>query len=347
MRALMYACVGLWAWARLSLPIAPLLIDWSRYGPELAAASSRWLGAPVKIGGGITVELLPRMVVTLSAVTVGGSGKDSILSARLGRLKPTLSSFLLGRLDVQSITLVEPALALDAFRDRAWPDWPAGLAQIDFDNGRIVETAAGVTRARLQHLAGSINAGTAQGAIEFDVRAGAAGAATALKGIIGRAVNGPTGVALNLAGNAGSARFTGTVDAAAGQPRLSGRLSLSASDAAGLLRPLVQLTGFGGDALDALAAPLTLNAAVTAGGGMVDLAGIQAELAGVAIDGRLKASSGAVPTLDAVLRITHLEAPPLIERWRALATGGRFRPPPGIAGTPQLHPGHTGSAARP
>src|SRR3954452_24675384 len=99
MRWLAYACLAALVAALLALPIAPLLIDWSRYRPEIALAAGQWLGRQVEVKGGVTVELVPRAVVTLSGVSIGNAGTP-LLGARLVRLYPLVSSLLAGRLEI-------------------------------------------------------------------------------------------------------------------------------------------------------------------------------------------------------------------------------------------------------
>jgi hypothetical protein len=331
MRWLAYACLAALVAAVAALPIAPLLIDWSRYRPEIAQAASQWLGRGIEVKGGVTVELLPRAVVTLSGVSLGGDGGGPPVAARLVRLHPLVSSLIVGRLEIQSLTLVEPAVELRALSGAGWFAWPAGLAEIAIENGRVL--AAGGSPPVAERLSGSLSVTSPSGTLDVALAGSAGEAPLSLRASIARSETNLSGLALSIAAAGGTARFTGSFDRN-DSPAVSGRVSVQAEDAGRFLGPLIRL--WGRDPRLAPAGALSLSAQLKADMGTLELTGVQAEIAGVDIDGRIRAGWGPSPSLDAALRIPRLELAPLLDAWRQFTRAGPFALPRELAGSLDL-----------
>jgi hypothetical protein len=92
--------------------IVPAMLDWNRYRTEIADFAAAELGRPVSIGGGITLKLLPRALLTAADVTFPDQGDG--VSARLHalRLEVAILPLLRGRLVVRDLVLGAPALTL-------------------------------------------------------------------------------------------------------------------------------------------------------------------------------------------------------------------------------------------
>ncbi|MBI1779214.1 MAG: hypothetical protein HYR63_28095 [Proteobacteria bacterium] len=335
MRASFYACIAALALALATVLVLPFAVDWNRFRPALADAGSHWLGQPVRITGGVTIEFLPAPVISFSAVAIGASEENPLLTARLVRLKPVVAALLGGSFEMSSVTLIEPSLAVGGLAHGLAPNWPAGLARVAVEGGMIL-AAAKTGRPRAEKLAGAVVRDAPLGSFELVFTATVGDSAAELKGTLAPGEAGAAGLALRLATAAGNARFSGTLADGTGTPALSGRLALAASDPERFLGTLARLGGFEESAFAFLPKPFSMDAALHTLGDTVELAQLQAELAGVDIDGSLKASFGAAPSLDASIRITHLELEPLIDGWRRMARNGRFQLPRGLGANLEL-----------
>ncbi len=92
--------------------IVPATLDWNRYRNAIAGFAAAELGRPVSIGGGVTLRLLPRAILTAADVTFPDQGDG--VSARLHalRLEVSIWPLLRGRLVVRDLVLGEPVLRL-------------------------------------------------------------------------------------------------------------------------------------------------------------------------------------------------------------------------------------------
>lgn len=66
--------------------VGPWLVDWNAHKPRIEAEASRLFGTPVRIGGDLTIRLLPTIRVDARAVTVGTDRGG----ARIGRIRGEL-----------------------------------------------------------------------------------------------------------------------------------------------------------------------------------------------------------------------------------------------------------------
>lgn len=106
---------GLWA--------LPSLLDWNRYRDSIAALATSGVGRPVRIGGAVTLHLLPQPILTASGIAVDDIGDGVVLTARELRLRVGLGPLLAGNVDARDLTLRGVDLRLP------WPPAPGALAQ--------------------------------------------------------------------------------------------------------------------------------------------------------------------------------------------------------------------------
>ena len=121
--------------------LVPGMLDWSRYRQGIAALAAQRLGRPVRIGGAITLHLLPQPILTASDVSVDDAGDGVGLRARALRLRVALGPLLAGNVDTRELTLQgaevrlpwpPPAGALG----QRFPSWVTGL-QARIEEGRL------------------------------------------------------------------------------------------------------------------------------------------------------------------------------------------------------------------
>lgn len=119
-RIIVLALAGLIAVAAAASWLVPGYLDWNRYRGEIEAFASAAIGRPVRIGGAITLHLLPEPTLTAAQLQVEDAGDGAALSARGLQLRVALGPLLAGRLDARSVVLDGPDLRI------AWP-LPPGL----------------------------------------------------------------------------------------------------------------------------------------------------------------------------------------------------------------------------
>jgi hypothetical protein len=92
--------------------ILPATLDWNRYRNAIAGFAADELGRPVRIGGAVTLRLLPRAILTAADVTFPDQGDG--VSARLHalRLEVAIWPLLRGHLVMRDLVLGEPVLRL-------------------------------------------------------------------------------------------------------------------------------------------------------------------------------------------------------------------------------------------
>lgn len=103
--------------------VLPRMLDWNQYRDGIAALATGGLGRPVRIGGTVTLNLLPQPILTASGITVDDTGDGVVLTAQELRLRVALGSLLAGRVDARDLTLRGAELHLP------WPPAPGALAQ--------------------------------------------------------------------------------------------------------------------------------------------------------------------------------------------------------------------------
>ena len=107
--------VGLW--------VVPGLLDWNRYRDSIAALATSALGRPVRIGGDVTLHLLPQPILTASGIAVDDTGDGVVLTADALRLRVALGGLLAGQIEARDLTIQGANLHLP------WPPAPGVLAQ--------------------------------------------------------------------------------------------------------------------------------------------------------------------------------------------------------------------------
>ncbi len=103
--------------------LLPRMLDWNQYRDSIAALATAGLGRPVRIGGDVTLNLLPQPILTASGIEVDDTGDGAVLTAQELRLRVALSPLLAGQVDARDLTLQGADLRLP------WPPSPGALAQ--------------------------------------------------------------------------------------------------------------------------------------------------------------------------------------------------------------------------
>lgn len=126
MRAGRVALIGLAALLAVLVAVlwaVPGLLDWNRYRDSIEALATSGVGRPVRIGGAISLHLLPQPILTASGIAVDDIGDGVVLTAKELRLRVGLGPLLAGNVDARDLTLRGADLRLP------WPPAPGALAQ--------------------------------------------------------------------------------------------------------------------------------------------------------------------------------------------------------------------------
>lgn len=146
-----FALIGLGAVLGLSLLLAAalfLLLDPSVYKSRLERSASQALGLDLSIGGGVAIEVFPRLQLTLDDVHLRRQAR-AIVSARQVRVGIAPSSLFGDELRVETIVLTQPVIAVSRDREGRFdfePDAPPATAEpavqawpeLSLSAGRIV-----------------------------------------------------------------------------------------------------------------------------------------------------------------------------------------------------------------
>ena len=94
--------------------VAPALMDWKAYRPDIEQAASALLGRKISIIGDIDIALLPEPHLHAKKVVAeGGPSEAAQMSAEAVDLTLSLQGLLSGRVEASKLKLVSPFLILD------------------------------------------------------------------------------------------------------------------------------------------------------------------------------------------------------------------------------------------
>ncbi|TVR80557.1 MAG: AsmA family protein [Rhodospirillales bacterium] len=105
--------------------IAPSFVDWNQYRDRITTEAGKATGRDVSIGGDIRLAVLPSPVLVvndLSIANIDGGSEPQMLRLQAAEVNIALWPLLTGRVEVRSVSLVEPDLILEVLADgrRNW-----------------------------------------------------------------------------------------------------------------------------------------------------------------------------------------------------------------------------------
>ena len=134
--------------------VGPPLIDWGYYRAAVEARASGLAGVPVRVGGPITVRLLPTLSLKLSDVEIGEAGSPRNVKAHTVAMEFSLGALMRGEVQARDVAVDGPEImaALDqsghvemfAFSPGFDPD-RFGIEHFTVGNGRLtlIDAASG------------------------------------------------------------------------------------------------------------------------------------------------------------------------------------------------------------
>lgn len=319
--------------------IAPGFIDWGRYRQPILAQATAALGRPVGIDGELHFSVLPSPTLSVKQAWIANiAGSKQPELARVGALdiRVALLPLLTGRVEVSSITLVEPRIALEVLADgtQSWV-FPAlsqagnqadstalRINDIRISNGTaFFSDARSGQMAQLTALNAQLRLDSLVGPFEMKADARLAGplpveTAVQLDATIGRRAAGgafPMRITLSLPENGALAAYQGIFNPTTNTV-LQGEGRLEAEDLAKTLAALSgQPTALGKPL------PIKLRGQLLSDGQSLDVNNLDFSLNGTRGSGAVQFSmQDALPHADIVLALANLD----VDGWMAALGAG-------------------------
>jgi uncharacterized protein involved in outer membrane biogenesis len=332
--------------------IAPDFIDWNRYKGEIRAEARAATGRDLFIDGDLSLSVLP--APSLSARNVrfaniqGGSAPDMVTLKSLD-VRVRFWPLLQGRVEVDSITLVEPVILLERLADGRtnWEMKPrqnkaaasgavgggdsgggAGQAirldDLKIRNGQIIwHDATTGTRESIDNISAQLSAGSLQGPfrVRGDIRL--RGMDMSLEAAVGTLKSGsaaPVSLTMTLPGAEAKLGLSGGLLVIGAPPRFTGKIDASGKD---LRRLIIALSDQKAVTVPAaLAQPFRIRSIIQGSerGGAVD--NIDIEIGGIRAEGGIKANFKGRPRIDTKLRFLRIDLDKLLAATEPAASSG-------------------------
>ena len=117
------------------------VLDWGQYRNTIASLAAERLGRPVRIGGAVTLRLVPQPILQAADVSIDDAGDGFGLHARALRLRVGLASLLTGTVDARELTVEGADVRLP---------WPLPAALLPRWQARSTGLRVRVEQSRLQ-----------------------------------------------------------------------------------------------------------------------------------------------------------------------------------------------------
>jgi len=319
-----------------ALLLGPGFVNWNDHKAEIIAAVRDATGRELAIDGDIGLRILPAPALSVRDVRLAGlPGPEAsdMLTLKALDVRVALAPLISGKIQVTSVRLIQPLLVLEILSD-GQANWhfegTDGNSAAAMEGGGqtspalsldklAIEDAVLIYRDRRTNFEERIeaisldgSAASLQGPFHFTGTASARGLPLGFDVSVDTMADGkPVGIrlGLKLAGDKAEAGFSGRVEALETEPRLSGQLSLSASDVAALQAAVLK----GGAPSPILSQPLQLKASVEASAKQATLNDIDLTFGPLQASGAISASLGEEPSYDLALAIGHLDLDRLLQ----------------------------------
>ena len=352
--------VGLLAAAAL---IVPGLVDWNAYKGDVAAAVEAATGRRLTIKGDLQFTVLPAPRLSVRdarLANMAGASTPEMVRLKSLEVRIRFLPLLKGRIEVESVTLVEPVIELEVLADgRAnWQFAPppqngkkaripgapvpapapsGGVAEsaaaairldsLKITRGTLIYRDAGGTNERIDQMNLEIAARSLMGPFRVKGTLAVQGVPLALQATVGRLREGapsPVSIKLNLTAAEAEAELVGTLAGIGTEPRISGKLRLVGKDL-GRLAAAVGL-GEGGGALPPwLGQPFSLESRVKASAKDLSIGDIVLSFGGMRATGDISAAFGRRIAAKVKLEIIRID----LDRWLAMPERAGGATPPG------------------
>lgn len=310
--------------------VAPSLVDWNGYKPQIADAVREATGRELVIEGDIGLSILPTPTLSVAGVrlrNLEGTHSPDLMRVKALDVEVALRPLLTGTIEVKRLVLIEPFIALEELPDgrRSWdfltspqtsdaPDEPAGdsaftgddgasvtLDDVRIEGGTLIYRFADGVEQRLDKLSLSLSAQSLQGPYQAKGMLAYQGVPATLEASVGRiGLSGrpaPVFLRLGLA-DRGTLALSGTMQDGA-TPRLAGKLELESPD----IFALAATTSGGRVTMPLLRQPGSLRATLSATPQGVALDDMRLALGETRATGAVNVRLEGTPSIDVALEV--------------------------------------------
>jgi len=351
-----------------ALLIAPSFIDWNQYKSEITAQAKAFTGRELAIDGDLRATILPAPAVVVEGLRLANA--DGVGAADMVRLKSVevrvaLGPLLGGRVQVESVTLIDPVVEIEKLEDGRWnfefateqdaaptasapeaapeggsTESPVAL-QLDrllIENGIFVyrDAAAGVEE-RIDGLNARFAVASLEGPFEAEGSLTARGIPLRFDIAVGKVIEWrttPFKASISTERVASRIEVGGTLSGLADEPRFNGKFDIEADNLAGLIQAMADgpLPGIVGQAF-------SVKGAVSASTTAAETEQIEIQFGDAT--GTAKASATYGDDLSAAVEVALNRVD--IDKWMALPPSGAAAAAPAKSDEPA--PAKTGGTA--
>jgi len=106
-----------------ALLIAPSFIDWNQYKGEITAQAKAFTGRALAIDGDLKATILPAPAVVVEGIRLAnaeGAGTADMVRLKSVEVRVALGPLLGGRVQVETVKLVDPVIHIEKLADGRW-----------------------------------------------------------------------------------------------------------------------------------------------------------------------------------------------------------------------------------
>jgi uncharacterized protein involved in outer membrane biogenesis len=373
MKKFLYGLIGLVVVVAAILLVGPGLWDWNGFKPEILARIKAETGRDMAIDGDLSLAVLPSPRLAVDGVRVAnvkGATAPEFARFKSLRVRVRLMPLLSGRIEVESVELIEPVIELERLADGRvnWeigapadaggtgaPDSASGRSPSDgadggsialdrllIRGGRLVYRDAGAgTVEQVTDLNVTASAGSLAGPFQLQGSMSLRGVALDVSASVGRLGGDeatPFDVRIGHAGAAAKAAISGRLESATSTAR--GKIEISGPSLVALARAATA----GKSALpDWLGRKFALRAKLRASPDGASLDEIDLRFGDASASGGINAVIGERTRLDVALKVKRID----LDKWLALAGDTRRTRASGSEGSGAGRSPASGSAGAP
>jgi uncharacterized protein involved in outer membrane biogenesis len=343
MRKFLYGLLGVVVLLVAAALIVPGLVDWNAWKGEIAAQAKAATGRELAIDGDLDFAVLPSPRLTANGVrlkNIPGAGAPDMAVLKSLDVRIRFAPLLSGRIEVASVTLVEPVIRLEKLADgrvnwdfrppgakpgaKPAPSAPAGpsggsavrLDSVRIANGTLVwRDAAAGTEERVERLNAEIAARSLSGPFRLTGGLVADGIPLDLDVSVGELKEGaalPLSLRAGVRGADAQLELSGAVNDLGAAPRFSGRIEAKGSSMARLVAAAAPgagpLPGF-------LGQPFFLQAQLTGSEAGGSAEALEMSLGDARATGNLTLTAGDRPKAALKLGAASID----LDKWLAMA----------------------------
>jgi len=313
--------------------ILPSFVDWNQYKGDITDQANKATGRRLTIFGDISLAVLPSPTLKVADVrlanTPGGEAQNMV-SLKALEVHVALWPLLSSELQVQSIRLIEPVIALEIDKD-GLANWDfgraggastsgsgeaGGLAAFSLDSLFIEEgsltfsDATSGFKERIDGLTTEISAKSLEGPFVAKGRVTTHGLALGFDANIGRIAAGaalPLILDLDVAKGTGKVSIKGSLSRPDTKGEFKGKASVSGAEAMALVRVLTAVAGAPVADIAGLKQVISLRSDVIATAAELGLNNLELKLGETTATGAINATLGATRQIDVALDVNRVD----------------------------------------